>query len=107
MQMKKIPVNISYDVSDKYGFRVSIFFKEEDFLLNKRKILDDIVTLAVDFCGRIDFLSPRRTSLFGEIGYFIHIEFTGISSKSNLVAINYFIKCLLLEDYVLFDKGTN
>lgn len=97
MQMKKIPVNISnISVSDKYGLQVSFFFKEEDFLLNKRKILEDMVTLAVDFCGRI--VSPERTSLLGEMGYFINIGFIG---KSKYTAFKCFTKCLLLEDYVL------
>lgn len=97
MQMKKIPVSV-YKL-DNYGFKVSFFFREKDFLSNKKKILEDLTTLGIDFCALVEYL-PERVWMLEEMGYFIHMIFIGRSRESNNIAIHYFTKCLLLDDYV-------
>lgn len=97
MQTKKIPVSI-YKLGSS-EFKVSFFFREKDFLSNKKKILEDLVTLGIDFCATLEYL-PERVRMFEEMGYFVHMIFIGKSRESNKIAIDYFTKCLLLEDYV-------
>lgn len=92
--MSAIQVLVHFDTSRNFG--VCLCIDEKIFLLNKDKILTDMISLSKEYRGVLELI--EKTSMFGNDYYLIKIIFSGESSGT---ALSYFIKTLQLEDYEL------
>lgn len=94
--MSAIPVLIRYDTFGYHAIGVYLYIDEMTFLLNRDKILADMISLSKEFQGVLELV--EKTSIFGNTSFLIRISFSG---ESNNTALSYFIRTLQLEDYKL------